>query len=231
MWASDETHVRYSGRSRRLAARVQLHVDRQAGIPPGRRQSMRRLAERKGLVCSVHGDDFTTAGAKPNLDWFESQLESHYELRKGGRISPGPQDAKDGRVLNRIIQWTNAGIEYDADPRQVEKLVESLDLEGANSVVTPGVKPLREQLDEKRPLPQSEHTGFRGHAARGNFLSSDRPDIQYAAKEICRWMANPTDVSLAALKRLVKYLSGRGRLVYQYPWQTAGTLECYGDTD
>ena len=155
----------------------------------------------RDLVCSVHGDDLTTAGAKPNLECFESHLESHYELRKGGRIGPGPQDDKEGRVLNRIIKWTDAGIEYEADPRQVEKLVEFLDLEGANSVIAPGLKPLREQLDEEQPLPQSEHTGFCGHAAWGNYLSSDRPDIQYAAKEICRWMANPTDVSLAALKK------------------------------
>ena len=44
-------------------------------------------------------------------------------------------------------------------------------------------------------------------------------------------MDGPTDVSLAALKRLVRFLSGRRRLVYRYPWQTAGTLECYSDTD
>ena len=44
-------------------------------------------------------------------------------------------------------------------------------------------------------------------------------------------MANPTDCSQAALRRLVRYLSGRKRLVYRYPWQTADTLECYSDTD
>ena len=115
----------------------------------------------------MHGDDLITAGAKPNLDWFESQLESHYELRKGSRFGPGLQDAQEGRVLNRISKWTDAGIDYEADPRQVEKLVECLDLEGANCVVTPGLEPLREQLDEEQPLSQSEHTGFRGHAARG----------------------------------------------------------------
>ena len=68
----------------------------------------------RDLVCSVHGDDFTTTGSKPNLDWFEAQLESSYELRKGGRIGPGPQDDKEGRVLNRIIRWTATGIEYEA---------------------------------------------------------------------------------------------------------------------
>ena len=50
----------------------------------------------RSLVCSVHGDDFTTAGAKPDLDWFESELESRYELRKGGRIGPGHDDDKEG---------------------------------------------------------------------------------------------------------------------------------------
>ena len=54
--------------------------------------------EERDLVCGVHGYDFTTAGAKPHLNWLESQLESHYGLRKGGRIGPGPQDAKEGRV-------------------------------------------------------------------------------------------------------------------------------------
>ena len=185
----------------------------------------------RDLVCSVHGDDFTTAGAKAHLDWFESQLESQYELRKGGRIGPGPKDCKEGRILNRIVRWTDTGIEYEADPRQVEKLVESLSLEGANSVVTPGLKPLSEQILQEKPLPPGEHTLFRGHAARGNYLAADRPDVQFAAKEVCRWMANPTDLSLVAMKRLGRYLSGRRRLVYRYPWQSADTLECYSDTD
>ena len=62
------------------------------------------------LVCSVHGDDFTTAGPKKSLDWFESQMESIYELSKGGRLGPGPKDSKEGAVLNRIIRWTERGI-------------------------------------------------------------------------------------------------------------------------
>ena len=71
----------------------------------------------RSLVCSVHGDDFTTAGAKPDLDWFESELEAKYELRKGGRIGPGKSDDKEGRVFNRIVRWTDDGLEYEAGPR------------------------------------------------------------------------------------------------------------------
>ena len=46
-----------------------------------------------------------------------------------------------------------------------------------NPVVTPGLKPLREQLEGDKPLPQGKHTQFRGNSARGNYLSADRPDV------------------------------------------------------
>ena len=186
----------------------------------------------RSLVCSVHGDDFTTAGGKSDLDWFEGELESKYELRKGGRIGPGEHDDKEGRVLNRIVRWTDSGLEYEADPRQVERLIESQGLDDScKSTVTPGLKATKEQLEAEAPLEPSAQTPYRANGARCNYIGPDRPDAQYAAKEVCRWMSAPTDVGLAALKRLVRFLLGRKRLVFRYPWQRAGMLECYSDTD
>ena len=48
----------------------------------------------------------------------------------------------------------------------------------------------REENDVE--LNGDEARQFRGTAARGNYLGSDRVDIQYAVKEICRGMAKPT---------------------------------------
>ena len=73
---------------------------------------------------SVHGDDFTTVGPKCELDKFEALLEEKYELKKGGQIGPGKDDAKEFTVLNRMLRWTDSGIEYEADPRQGERLLE-----------------------------------------------------------------------------------------------------------
>jgi len=186
----------------------------------------------RALVCSVHGDDFTTAGAKPDLDWFETELEARYELRKGGRIGPGKDDEKEGRVLNRVVRWTDAGLEYEADPRQAERLIEAAGLDDScKSTVTPGLKVTKEQIEAEVALEADEHTPYRGNGARGNYLGPDRPDIQYCSKEICRWMSAPTNLGQDALKRLCRYLLGRKRLVFKYPWQSTGTLECYSDTD
>ena len=75
------------------------------------------------IVCSVHGDDFTAAGPKPELDWFEATLKKSYKLTVSGRLGPGPADDKATIVFGRAIRWTDTGIEYEADPRHVEKLI------------------------------------------------------------------------------------------------------------
>ena len=72
------------------------------------------------LAVSVHGDDFTTAGPKCDIDWFERLLEDKYELKKGGRLGPGPDDTKELTVLNCVMRWVDGGVEYEADPRQAD---------------------------------------------------------------------------------------------------------------
>ncbi len=183
------------------------------------------------IALSVHGDDFTAAGAMCDLDWLETGMKKHYELTIQPRLGPGENDAKEAVVLNRIIRWTAEGIEMEADPRQTEKLIAECGMEGVNTVATPGVRVSFAQTENEKPLPEHLHTPFRGAAARANYLAADRLDCQFAAKEVCRWMAKPTDSSWQALKRLCRYLVGLPRLVHVYRWQEADTIDVYTDTD
>ena len=48
----------------------------------------------KSIVVTVHGDDFTAAGPKSSLDWYEQQMKQKYELTVGGRLGPGIEDDK-----------------------------------------------------------------------------------------------------------------------------------------
>ena len=69
------------------------------------------------------------------------------------------------------------------------------------SVSTPGSRDdaakASELNDEKNtektgtPLAPWEASEYRGLAARANYLSQDRPEVQYAVKEIARRMATP----------------------------------------
>ena len=53
---------------------------------------------------------------------------------------------------------------------------------------------------------EAERKKFRSLAATLNFMSLDRSDVHYAAKEICTKMANPPQGSWKRLKKAARYL-------------------------
>ena len=86
---------------------------------------------------------------------------------------------------------------------------------GSNSMATPGVRMSFSEVEKDEVLEEAMHTAFRATAARANYLAADRIDLQFAAKEVCRWMSRPTKHAWAALKRLCRYLVGLPRMVFK----------------
>ena len=104
------------------------------------------------------------------------------------------------------MRWTKDCLEYEADPRQAERLLADLGLDGdVGSAATPGVKPLAHQVSAEKELNERDHTEYRALSARANYLSVDRPDVMFSAKEVCRFMSKPTNLSQDALTRLARF--------------------------
>ena len=61
-------------------------------------------------------------------------------------------------------------------------------------------------------LVDGEARRYRELAARANYLAQDRMDIQYATKEVCRGMCNPTKGDAKKLRGLTRYLPTHGPL-------------------
>ena len=74
-----------------------------------------------------------------SLKWMQSSLEQKYELTVK-TLGPDAGQDKEVRVLNRILRWTTAGVEYEADPRHVEIILKQLNIEACKPVITPGTK-------------------------------------------------------------------------------------------
>merc|ERR1712122_299007 len=72
------------------------------------------------------------------------------------------------------------------------------------------------------PLSPQETALFRATAARANYLALDRPEVAYAAKELCRRMSAPRRRDKVALRRLCRYLLGVPRVVYHFGPVPAG---------
>ena len=186
-----------------------------------------------GIKTLVHGDEFVSVGHRDDLEQFAVLLEKIFEVKKNLLGRGGGEEQREGRVLNRVICVTEAGWEYEPDQRHAELIVEMMQLKDANPVSTPGEDEKRWEEEENRvPLAEEKARRFRQVAARANYLASDRPDIQYAVKEICRQMAFPTEGGWNMLKRLGRYLVGKPRMVLEYNWQGREVeVEAFSDSD
>lgn len=104
-------------------------------------QSMLRWSSARGLMIVVHGDEFTTVGARPDLLWSEKDLSKHVEIKIRGHLGEAADSDRELLVLNRVARLTPEGLCYESDLRNAGLLIRSL-CDNAHSAATPGDKSL-----------------------------------------------------------------------------------------
>ena len=124
-------------------------------------------------------------------------------------------------MLIRVVTRNERGYQIEADPRHAELIVEQVLEPGARTLSTPGVNPGNED-EEDQELEGENVMKFSSLAARCNYLSLDRPDLQYAVKEICREMAKPTKGSWTKLQRIAQFLKGETEASVESPMARPG---------
>ena len=87
-------------------------------------------------------------GTAQELNWLRQAFEKQYEC-KVAIIGRSKGVERSARFLNRVITYTESGIEFEADQRLIEALVDDLGLEGCNTCPAPGTKP--------KPVRKAEH--------------------------------------------------------------------------
>ena len=142
----------------------------------------------------VHGDGFAVPSWETQLDWFWDKIQKRFESKHRGRLGPSRNDTKQIRILNRIVEWTDAGILYEGDQRHVEICIRQMGLEeSAREVVTPvdrsvedprNADSLRMNQQQSQALSASAATMYRGMTARLNYLGQEGSEIQLAVKEL-----------------------------------------------
>ena len=173
-----------------------------------------------------------TCGTARDTEWLQAALGARFEVTTKV-IGTGPGESHEERILGRVLRITEDGWELEADQRHAELVVRQLGLEGARPVTSPG-EDVKEHLVNEycEALSGSKATGYRAIAARINYLAADRAGVAFAAKEVCRFMANLTQGHLRALRRLGRYLVGVPRVVCRFCWpQWPGRLSMYSDSD
>ena len=165
--------------------------------------------------------------------WLKDKLSQAYEI-KTQHVGVHKDSKREGKVLNIIVRCTEKGFELEADPRHAELIVEQMSDFAVGTISSPGIDTPEATVGEEgaQILEKEEATLYRGIAARCNYLSSDRPDIQFSVKEACREMSAPTKGSWAKFVRIAKYLRGHPRLVWEFELQLMpSTLDNYSDAN
>jgi len=141
-----------------------------------------------------------------------------------GRLRSRKTLASNGRVIEdlKVSQQTSSKImSRELRTRQdIEVQVEICEIDEAP------------QEDDDVPLEGEEHSLYRAVTARINFLSQDRAELLFAAKECSRMMSSPCKGDLGPLKRIGRYLLGRPRSVMMYAWQdTPSCITVFTDSN
>ena len=184
--------------------------------------------EERQLYANVHGDDFTVVGDFHQLQWLVNTLKASWTLDVRGILArpgsglPASEVIHSISVLNRLVTWTEKGIEMEADPRHVQLVLQQLNLEAATPVATPLVK-TKPGEENDTPLSTSEAATYRSTAMRLGYLSLDRPDLLRTVRELAKGLEEPTMHHWSTLKRAARYLRGCARLVQLIPHQNSFT--------
>jgi hypothetical protein len=206
-------------------------VMRSLGFRRGRASPCCFYHSARGLRCVVHGDDFVMAGPPSELEWFKRAVSDSFLTKEVGTLGDGAGEVSELRILNRVVRWTSEGLTYEADPRHADILQVGI-AGAARSLSSPGTLSKDLSDDDDEALPDAEAALYRSFAARANYLALDRPDLAFAAKELCRRMRAPGRADLEALRRLGRYLLDSPRVVYDFQWGVSDDqLIVYADTD
>jgi len=185
------------------------------------------------IRCEVHGDDFTAVGPRTGLDWFANELKKHWTIDVRGILGPPgmPNVSHSIVILNRLVSWTEAGIELEADPRHVDLLLREIGCEGAK-VTTPLIKERLEEIQDAEALDLDLAAKYRSVSMRLSYLAQDRPDLLVLAKELAKGLKNPTTAHWKMLKRGARYLRSFPRMIHLFPNQSHfSRLEVWVDAD
>ena len=138
-----------------------------------------------------------------NCRWMGSD-ETEQRERSSQRCASG--------VISRCAEISEVEAEYEAGDKHRQALLRGLGFNDDSKTVNRAAmkKEKLNQDEDPEILGAEEAKQFRSLAATLNFMSLYRSDVQHAAKEVCRKMANPTRRSWKGLKKAGRYLKEAG---------------------
>ena len=186
----------------------------------------------RDLLVVAHVDDLLVSGPHEELVSLRQAIRERFECG-GDILGDEVGDVSEISFLGRRIRQTQDGLEWVGDQKLVDAFLQragARDSRSIGSVDTPGVKHDRDE--EASLLETDAATLHRSLVALLNYISQDRPDLSFSAKELSQTMARPRVGDDRGIKRVVRYLHRfpEAAIVYKYQDEPS-SLSVFTDAD
>jgi hypothetical protein len=172
------------------------------------------------LLVQVYVDDIIFGSTNENLcKKFAKLMQGKFEMSMMGELK---------FFLGLQISQRQDGI-FICQSKYVKELLKKYKMEDSASARTPSSTAVKLGVCERSA--KVDITSYRGMIGSLLYLTASRPDIMYATCLCARFQADPRDLHLVAVKRILRYLKGTPNLGIWYPKDSGFNLVGYTDSD
>lgn len=148
-------------------------------------------------VLLLYVDDITVTGNNSSyISSLKYQLSKAFDMKDLGPLH---------YFLGLEITSTATGIFVNQEKYAID-LLKRIDMIEAKSCETPCAANVKLSKHEGNLRP--DPTLYRSIVGALQYLTFSRPDLAFAVNHVCQFMHAPTDLHLAAVKRILRYLKG-----------------------
>ena len=157
------------------------------------------------VTLEVHVDDFYAVGPGNAAGRLLKEIAKHMTM-----IIEGPYNLENPEFvhLKRKRTITKEGVYIQGSGNHLKKLLE---LCGLDEKSKPRETPMTKEvvtLEPSEALEGGDIRRFRAIVGVLMYVSTDRPDVQYAVNELAMCMSSPTERALEGAKHLTRYMLG-----------------------
>lgn len=181
------------------------------------------LKQRNGYVQVVgsHVDDIFSFGSKDDLDKLQPSLGKKFTKLTFNRV------VDETNYLGMTVRHDKkSGAYFLSQPKHIDKLVESLQMEKGKSFDVPFASTNLFSFDDDAE--PTDSTKYRSLLMLASYIANTRVDIRLPIAALSTRMENPTKEDFLKLVRLIKYLNGTRDREMKI---LAKDLQIYGSAD
>jgi hypothetical protein len=172
------------------------------------------------IIVGVYVDDLVITGEKKgDIEAFKKEMTKMFCMSDLGLLS---------YYLGIEVEQGSRGITL-SQSAYAKKLLERSGMSGCKGVQAPMEERLK--LSKDSTTAKVDATNFRSIVGGLRYLTHTRPDITFALGYVSRFMEDPREDHLAAVKHLLRYVAGTSGHDLIYPRRGTAALELTGYSD